>query len=225
MRNFVIACLLVVVSSFKTNAMRVYKPRPFGLVQVMAAPKPISFIQFPTKDFLVFDGFFRSKNLRMKKNERYKDIVLKSNLKVRGQTGYRKFFNAIHRAFDKPCRCMKGWCRMGIIYPQYAFNSQVQVPSMRPKSSKEEIEFFFVKIHDLNIIRFPESEEIIFDGVRTNKTLKVAQGSDCKGVHFYNDLNLYSNMTNSIFLKSICDAVNQPCKFIEGFYRFVRHQE
>lgn len=224
MRNFAIACLLVVVSSFETNAMQIYKSKPFGLVQVMAEPKPISFIQFPTMDFLVFDGFFRSKNFRMKKSERYKDIVLKSNLRVRGRTGYRKFFNAIYRAFDQPCRCMKGWCRLGIIYPHYKIGSQVQIPDMRPKSTKEEVEFFLVKVQDLNIIRFHESEDIVFDGVRANKVLKVARGSDCKGVYFHKDLNLHSNMNNNIFLKSICDAVNQPCKFIEGFYRFVKYQ-
>lgn len=216
MRISILVCTFVFAFLFKTNAMITDLHRcekHFVMVQVLTKPR-ISVTQFPKQNQVVFDVNWKSKKIEMKQGDVYKGMVLKSPLRITEKMDPQQFFKAVYSAFGKPCRCMEGWCNSGIVYPSEVLF--LKKNSMITKALKGETPFFLVKVQDLNILKF--SETIIFDKIRKGKILNINRKEKCKGVHLQKGLCLSCNMSNAIFLETICKAVNQPCTFVEGFY-------
>lgn len=218
MKISILVCTFVIAFLFKTNAMvpDLHKyGEPFVVVHISTKPH-ISVIQIPKQNQIVFDEKWRTSKIEMEQGDIYKDVVLKAPLRITGNMHSLQFFEAVHRSFEKPCRCIEGWCRSGIVAPFET--SFLKKNSMLNKETQQETPFFLVKAQNSHILKFPTAEEIIFDGVRGGKVLRMNHKNKYKDLCLQKDLYLRYDMTNATFLENICEAVNQPCMFIEGFY-------
>ncbi len=219
MKIFALAWTVVVAFFSEIKAMfpdSARNERPFVIAQIQTKP-PISVIQFPTINQIVFDANWKSKKVVLKKGDIYKNIKLKSTLRVTGDMDSKRFFRAVRKAFEEPCKCITGYCRFGVVLPSQLFFPQNNEMEIRP--SVYEIPFLLVGVKNFHILKFPSAEEIIFDRVRRGKILSIRRGDEYKDVVLQKDLYLKCDMSNAMFLETICNAFGKPCTFIEGFYR------